>query len=192
MIVIKEKQSFYKKLFFYKSYFFRFNQFTSNLEDQELQDIITALNIKNRKKRIDFIYDKACDLIDANTCSNCCGFYENQCYVQRKINNNKYNGCCRMCYFQSENGCPTKNLACKLFQCSEVRKRHKVIEAKDIKILKLLSLRQRFLVKSDYFSTREEVLKDLYSFSFSYATIKMTCRLIKRDYQMWRGVYEKR
>ena len=31
-----------------------------------------------------------------------------------------------------------------------------------LKILKVLSIRQRFVVKSDYFSLREDVLKDLY------------------------------
>ena len=57
-----------------------------------------------------------------------------------------------MCKYQTNHGCSTNNLACKLFNCSEVIKRYEVITYKDLKLLKVLSLKNQFIVKSDYFS----------------------------------------
>ena len=37
----------------------------------------------------------------------------------------------------------------------------------------------QFIIKSDYFSTREDVLKDLYSYSFTYSTLRIVYRLVK-------------
>ena len=58
---------------------------------------------------------------------NICGFINNKCFVQRKNNSNNCNGCCRLCIYQSSNGCTTNNLTCKLFNCSEVKKRLRYI-----------------------------------------------------------------
>ena len=63
-------------------------------------------------------------------------------------------------------GCTTKNLTCKLFTCSEVEKRCQVIKFDDLKILNLLSYRNKMILKSDYFSKREDVINDLYYGSF--------------------------
>lgn len=81
--------------------------------------------------------------------------------------------------YKTDKGCSTKNLACKLFNCSEVYCRIKTIKFEDLRILKVLSFRQRLLVKSDYFSLRKDVLKDLYSYSITYSTIRIVIRLIK-------------
>ena len=81
--------------------------------------------------------------------------------------------------YQTKSGCPTKNLACKLFNCSYVKSRYEVIKYEDIKLLRLLSLKNRFIIKSDYFSKREDVLKDLYAYTLSYSTIRIVYRLIK-------------
>lgn len=141
--------------------------------------IVNALNIKNRKKRITYIYDSSCKLIDDNTKnSNICGFKNGKCYVQRNLNNEKCNGCCRKCLYQTNKGCPTKNLSCKLFNCSEVTSRYNTIKYDDLKILKLLSLKNRIIIKSDYFSRREDVLKDLYAYTLSYSTLRILYRII--------------
>lgn len=164
----------------YKSIFFKFCNFETKSND--IQDIIVvkALNIKNRKKRITFIYDSTCNYIDNfYNNENICGFKNCQCYIQRKNDKNLKYGCCRKCLYKSDKGCTTKNIACKLFNCSEVSCRRKVITYKDLKILKLLSLRQRTIIKSDFFSLREDVLKDLYSYSIFYSTIRITIRLIR-------------
>lgn len=168
----------------YKSFIFKKTQFiTERNVPLQIKYIVEALNIKKRKKRIEFIYDKSCEILDnhyPNT--DICGFKNNQCYAQQGKDNTRICGCCRRCIYQSCTGCKTKNLACKLFNCAEVRKRYKVLEYKDLKILKVLNLRQRLIVQSDFFSSREEVLKDLYSYSFIYSVIKISMRLFKNQF----------
>lgn len=172
---------FLRKLSIYKSILYCNTLFVvkSNINDNMIDYIINALNIKNRKKRITYIYDSSCKLIDDNTKSiNICGFKDDKCYVQRNLNNGKCNGCCRKCLYQTNKGCPTKNLSCKLFNCSEVTSRYNTIKYDDLKILKLLNLKNRIIIKSDYFSRREDVLKDLYAYTLSYSTLRILYRII--------------
>lgn len=174
-------KKFKKNLKYYKSLFYINTQFQieNNLNSKDLSLLCNVLNIKSRKKRIEYIYNQACNIIDNSTKGiNICGFKNNKCYVQRKKNNNKCNGCCRWCLHQTLNGCSTKNLTCKLFNCTEVKKRFKMLTYKDIDILKLLSIKNRLLIKHDYFSSREEVLKDLYSISLIYSVLRMFYRLV--------------
>ncbi len=178
----KDYNKLLKKLYIYKSILYYNTLFVvkNNINDKMLNYIIDALNIKKRKKRINFIYDQSCHLIDEkNKGINICGFKNERCYVQRKYNKGKCNGCCRMCIYQTKNGCSTKNLTCKLFNCSEVRKRYEVIDYNDLKLLKVLSLKNQLVIKSDYFSKREDVLKDLYSYTLTYSTLRIVYRLIK-------------
>lgn len=184
-IVIESKEDytkFIKRIILYKSILYINTEFQVKgcQVNDKLQQMINGLNIKNRYKRITYVYDTACSIIDSNTKGlNICGFKNNKCYIQQKQNNGKCNGCCRLCKYQNSNGCPTKNLACKLFNCSEVKKRYKTIEYKDLAILKLLSLKNRLIVKSDYFSTREEVLKDLYAYTLTYSILRIFFRSIR-------------
>lgn len=184
-IVIESKEDytkFIKRIILYKSILYINTEFKVKgcQVNDKIQQMINGLNIKNRYKRITYVYDTACSIIDSNTKGlNICGFKNNKCYIQQKQNNGKCNGCCRLCKYQNSNGCPTKNLACKLFNCSEVKKRYKTIEYKDLAILKLLSLKNRLIVKSDYFSTREEVLKDLYAYTLTYSILRIFFRSIR-------------
>lgn len=192
VVMKKIAKNYYKTtrfLFLYKSFLFRFVTFTTDSEELQDQIIVNALNIKNRKKRITYIYDSACKIIDDyNAFENICGFKNCQCYLNR---NTKYKyGCCRLCKYKSDTGCPTSNLACKLFNCSEVCSRRKVIKYEDLKILKVLSIRQRFVVKSDYFSLREDVLKDLYCYTLTFAIIRIILRLFKNIIVRDKKTYE--
>lgn len=176
---------FYRKLFFYKSFIFKKTKFTVETNYEEVKPIINALNIKKRKERIIYIYDEACNQIDKHYQNkNICGFKNNKCYVQQKLQNGTINGCCRMCLYQSTKGCTTKNLTCKLFTCSEVEKRCKVIKFDDLKILNLLSFRNRMILKSDYFSKREDVIKDLYYGSILIWSVRIVIRLIINFYTL--------
>ena len=176
---------FYRKLFFYKSFIFKKTHFTVETNFEEVKPIINALNIKKRKPRIIYIYDEACNQIDKHYQNkNICGFKNNKCYVQQKLQNGTINGCCRMCLYQSTKGCTTKNLTCKLFTCSEVEKRCKVIKFDDLKILNLLSFRNRMILKSDYFSKREDVIKDLYYGSLLIWSVRIVIRLIINFYTL--------
>ncbi len=176
---------FYRKLFFYKSFIFKKTHFTVETNFEEVKPIINALNIKKRKERIIYIYDETCNQIDKHYQNkNICGFKNNKCYVQQKLQNGTINGCCRMCLYQSTKGCTTKNLTCKLFTCSEVEKRCKVIKFDDLKILNLLSFRNRMILKSDYFSKREDVIKDLYYGSLLIWSVRIVIRLIINFYTL--------
>ena len=186
--VINDKaalDNFYRKLFFYKSFIFKKTTFTVETKYEQIKPIIKALNIKKRKDRITYIYDEACRQIDNHYKNkNICGFKNNKCYVQQKLNNGTINGCCRLCKYQSEKGCKTVNLTCKLFTCSEVEKRCKIITFDDLKILNLLSYRNKMILKSDYFSKRENVIKDLYYGSVILWAIRIIIRLINNFYTL--------
>ena len=164
IIKIDNTNKFYKKLFIYKSFLYKKVLFESNNKD--IIPIIKALNIKNRKKRIIYIYDYACSYVDnymKKQNSNPCGFKNCKCIVQRKENSKNINGCCRKCYLNTSKGCSTSNLTCKLFYCNDMKNKYKTLKIKDIKILKLLSFRQRIMINSCYFITRERYIKNLYN-----------------------------
>lgn len=170
------KINLYKSILYCKTIFIVENK----INEENIDYIINALNIKNRRKRIEYIYDQSCYFIDEKVKNtNICGFKNGKCYVQRKLNSEQCNGCCRKCIYQTKNGCSTKNLSCKLFNYSEVTSRYKVIRFNDLKILKILNLKNRFIIKSSYFSKREDVLNDLYSYSIIYSTFRIIYRLIK-------------
>lgn len=185
VIIINNSKDYVKLLKhikYYKimSYFNITFEIQNNIKNDEVHAISKALNIKKRKKRIEYVYDEICRFIDSkNKNINICGFEHNKCHVQLLKGSDKCNGCCRTCLYQSTNGCLTKNLACKMFYCSEVKKRYKVLKYDDLNLLKLLSWKQRFIIKSDYFSLREDVLKDLYSISIIYSSSRILYRMIR-------------
>lgn len=171
-----KKINIYKSILYYNTLF----EVKNNINEKNIDYITNALNMKNRKKRIEYVYAQSCKLIDRkNQGINICGFENGKCWVQRKIKNGKCNGCCRKCIYQTSNGCSTKNLSCKLFNCTEVKSRYDVIRYNDLKLLKLLSKKNQIIIKSDYFSKREDVLKDLYSYSLIYSTFRIVYRLIR-------------
>lgn len=170
----------YKKYKKYKTFIYKNTEFIYNGENQEIKDIIEVLNKKTRLQRIAYIYDKSCEQIDKKfEGENICEFKCNQCIVQRKHNLKEKNGCCRVCRLQTSTGCPSKNLTCKLFFCDEVKNKYEVITFKDLKLLNLLTRRQRVILKFDMFSTREEVLTDLYIGFITLAAFRELYMLIK-------------
>ena len=159
---IKDKEKFIKKLFLYKH--LKIFKYETKIKDKELTIIINALNIRSRYKRLNYIVNEGCNYIDEyyKKC-NLCKFENNKCICHRKLNKNYINGCCRKCRYQSNKGCITKNVACKLFNCTYVDYNGlKKIEFKDIKLFKLLNPYQRYILKNDYFSSVNEVTTDLY------------------------------
>ena len=168
---------FYKKLFFYRSFFCLFLKFDTNYA--EIKPIINALNIKNKYKRIEYIYNFGVNYLDNyynNLKPNICEFNCNKCIVQR-INNLKYNnGCCRMCIYKSNRGCKTSNLTCKLFYCSRIRDKYKTYDYNNFKIIKCLDLRRQFILKEDYFTSKEDAILDLKIGLLFIITIKIVIR----------------
>ena len=166
-IIVKNKKDYkrfiknikiYKTILYHNIYFY-----LEDNDNEELNNIITALNIKDRYNRIVFVYNKACEYIDNNLNYNdICDFKCNKCIYQREHNNNS-NGCCRTCKYLKNGKCSTKNLACKLFYCPSIRKNNKILRIKDINILKLFSLKNKILLKTEFFRSYEDVLNDLKS-----------------------------
>lgn len=170
-------KNFYHNIKFYR--FFRFIEFVS--DNQEIEPIIKALNIKKRNERIIYIYDYACSFIDHYWQNiNYCGFKNNKCYTQQYKGCRYKNGCCRLCVYQSLKGCTTSNLTCKLYYCTEVCKRYNVLKYDDIKILKLFSFRQKIIIKHSYFCSREQILFDLKYLGIILYTLKIFCCQIIR------------
>ena len=63
-IEITNKDQFFKDIFWYKKPWYRNTVFKSNIQDEQLQYAIEALNIKKRNRRIEFVYDAICKLLD--------------------------------------------------------------------------------------------------------------------------------
>ena len=172
---VDDYNKFIKKIKRYKVIFYKNKKFinSSNKIFKDIPFIIEALNIKNKKKRIDYVYDYCCKYIDEYcTNKNYCEFKNNKCLTQ--YNNNYFNGCCRGCRYQSNNGCTTSNITFKLFYCNKVKEKHKVVTKDDLKILNCLPFRNRVIVSHDFFVSREEMLKDLHLNSlliFSFKTL---------------------
>lgn len=155
-------RKFQRRLFFYRSFFCYFVVFHDDHSCLPITKIITALNLKNKKKRITYIYDTLCEDIDHYYCKkNLCDFKNNQCLIQRR-NRRFDNGCCRRCQYVSSSGCTTSNFACKMFYCHSAIEKTTPLTYDDLPLLRCLSIRQRFLLKSDYFSSREDVINDLW------------------------------
>ncbi len=174
-MIVKDKDKFIKYLFIYK--WFVFTKFSTDIDDIELSYIINALNIKSRYKRIKYIINTGCDYID-NYYKSCklCSFKNNKCICHRKTNKSYVNGCCRRCIYQSNKGCTTKNVACKLFNCSYVDyNKITKLSFNDVLLFRLLNPFQRIILQSDYFAKVEEVTLDLYG-----GVIFLLCRLFYR------------
>lgn len=157
---INDKKKLSKSIWLYKYLFF----IKFETDNPELMPFIHALNIKSRYRRIAYVYDKICDEID-DYYSSCklCDFKKGQCVLHRTKKLNYLNGCCRFCLYQTDKGCSTRNAACKLFVCSyaDIGKLRR-LEAKNLNFIKFFNHYQRYVLINDYFSTREQVIFDLY------------------------------
>ena len=153
----EEYQAFLKKLPAYRGIRGRFTSFdiTGSVHQDELKDLAEALNIKNRRKRITFLYDRACDIIDKYNEENRISCrYNSEGICEDPKHGKKKNGCCFLCYLQSECGCPDRNLSCKLYFCDHICKKFHPLTMEDIDLLKLFSWSQREIIKTNVFVTR--------------------------------------
>ena len=170
----------YKK---FKSILYKKKQIEYKGNSDEIKEIAKVLNIKSRMKRLEYIFDKSCEQIDNKFKDiNICEFKCNQCIIQRENKSFEVNGCCSSCRFQSNSGCTTKNLTCKLFFCDYIKEKYDVVKFEDLKLLNLLTRRQRLILKFDLFSSREEVLIDLFFGSIILAAFSQVKTLIRNSY----------
>lgn len=177
----KDIKSFDRKIWLYKGIFYKNVNFIlkNNTENKSYDSVINALNIKKYKKRIEYIYDAICEEIDNyNSANNInCEFKDGQCMVQH--GSSLCNGCCLACPLQTSKGCPSKNVTCKMFVCSEVKKKYNTLKYKDLKVLKCLSLRNNIIIRDNFFVTRESFLNTLYWGSLIIYCTKITINLFR-------------
>lgn len=161
---------------------------TDNKEVRQISLLVEALNIKNKNKRLEFIYDKSCDLLDDDFYGkNICEFKKDKCLKNRK-NKELGGGCCcdsnhlTMCPYLTNKGCSIRCLACKFHICSELRKKGYRYNMNDIYLLRyLLNWKQKIMVYNDFFMTKEEVLKDIKKNSIILWSFSSGKKFIKYD-----------
>lgn len=169
-----------KWIFLYKTNLFKLFIYKTNNID--MQNIVNALNIKSRRKRITYVYEEAIKVINNYYSDDLCQFKDNQCIAQRKNNSKTTNGCCRTCPLLTNNGCSSVNITCKLLYCKTALNNMKSLKLSDINILKCLSVGQRLILKTDYYSTKKQVINDLY-YGIVIYFIRSFFRDVKRDFK---------
>jgi len=151
---------------------------TDDKELKQLSLLVEALNIKDKKQRLAFVYDKSCELLDNDFYGkNLCEFKSNKCMHDR-IHAKSMDGCCRSndnskkCPYINNHRCTVKCLACKFHVCYCLRKKGIKYKVNDIYLLKYLyNWKQKIMIYNNFFMTREENLKDVYRNSIIYWTL---------------------
>ena len=175
--LLDSKNKKYKVLYKEKEYI----KESSIKEIRQISQVIEALNIKDKKKRLTFVYNRACDILDDDFYGkNVCGFKNNKCFQDRK-KKTKCDGCCRCndnkkhCRYLINHICSTRCLACKFHICYTLKKKGYKYKVNDILVLKyLLNWKQRIMVYLDFFMTPEEVIEDLYKNNIVKWTFRKT------------------
>lgn len=136
-----------------------------------LKDIEKAINMKNKRERIEFIYDKVCDYLDDDFIKkNKCLFKNNQCISDRSKNYDKNCGCCRsrngeLCQYLKDGRCTIRNMGCKFFVCPTLKKRGVTYKTTDFPLLKYFcSFRQRIVLRYTIFVPKEKVIERVLSY----------------------------
>ena len=117
-----------------------------------------------------------CDYLDSEFNSkNICGFSCNICKRKKEqLKNNKKliyykNGCCynykkrKICeYFMPNMGCSIKNIGCKIFTCSYLKKQGYKYGLDDIYLARyFFNRRQKFYIEYTFFKDKETIMKGI-------------------------------
>ena len=179
VVTIHDYRQLNRFLFLYRSFLFKRVFFISSIKDEEILKMIEALNLKKRKERITYVLEEACNYIDNYYKNrNVCKFKNNKCDCHRALKKEIENGCCFKCKYQSANGCTTKNVACKLFLCSYAKRGIVPLDEKEIAILKILTRKERYIMRYDFFSNISDVTKDIY-YGFCIGGLRIEYRYLK-------------
>ena len=157
----------------------------NNISNNDLFNLIVSLNvckIKNKYKRLEYIYDSACRYLDNEFKSNnICGFENDICDANRKCNIK--NGCCRRfankifglpiknefidCKYQKDKKCIADCLGCKLFCCDIIIEKGYKFTTYNVPLIRYyFNFIQKIIIKTKVFTPKEEILKILKIFNF--------------------------
>lgn len=154
------------------------------LKDEEFANIMQALDIKDKKERYIFLYDRTCEYLDSFFYEkNYCDFRDNKCGEKRTTNSTI--GCCRhyknkflgpflignkfvKCEYLGEDcKCSAKCLSCKLYTCDYLEKKGVKFNIDDIPYLYLFfNPIQKWIIKTSVYTTKEKIIKKLLKYSF--------------------------
>lgn len=128
---------------------------------------IHAINIKDKYKKYEYIYNKMCDFLDKNVCV-LCNFERDKCELDRLGKSvHGVNGCC---YFKSlglcnflDKGCPKRSLSCKIYMCQHIEKKYKFKSKVDTyPLLRLFfNKKQKDIIHYSYRKSFNEIIDEL-------------------------------
>lgn len=153
-----------------------------NPYEYEINVAILAIQIENKKARLEFLYDKICFYLDY-IChiNNLCNFKNDQCFA--KQNTDVTMGCCHHfpnkkwgllyqkrlvpCEFLSKKGCTTQSIGCKMFVCDEVKKKGYKFTVNNVLLIKyFFNFLQKFVIKTSTFESKECIMEKLLKYDF--------------------------
>ena len=146
------------------------------VESKDLEMIKTAINIKNREDRYNYIYDTVCKILDDRICNeNYCEFENDVCIRFKKENPNHKNGCCEWkgrgkCKYLINSECTMKTcMACKLFTCPFLYKEKGIRQRiNDYVLIKYFFNRnQKYILECSFWTPKEIVMKRLLANNFN-------------------------
>lgn len=143
-------------------------------------DIIKCLKavfIKEKRKRIEYIYDQVCNDLDEEFAkNNYCDFKDDVCTGKRNCGERVTMGCChkfkhpltmngelKECPYLVDKHCSTQCITCRLFTCDAIKVKFKL---KDITLIEsFFNPIQKLIVKTNFFTKREKIIDRLVLFS---------------------------
>lgn len=153
-----------------------YNKPTKKLEKyQDYLEVIKTFNIKNREKRISYIYDYLCNYFDEDMKkNNYCEFKDGTCIANRLgCSIHEKDGCCYirkkeykgLCKYLTDKGCSNPNPSCKIYMCEYLNKVKKVPNYDTHKIYLtncFFNYKEHAFFRRHYFITKEEYLKEYF------------------------------
>ena len=151
----------------------RFN-FKEDIKDEillrDIKSIETAINLKTKEERYDYIYDTVCKYLDDRIINeNYCEFKDDVCIKFREEDPSHKNGCCEYsgrgkCKYLIDSVCTMKTcMACKLFTCKYLYE-HKGIRQRinDYPLIKyFFNNNQKYILECSFWTPKEIVMKRL-------------------------------
>ena len=135
--------------------------------DKSLKEVEKALNIKDKEKRYNYIYDRICFDLDEKIKTNYCEFCNDICFRDREKNNNHKNGCCECagrgkCKYLINSECTMKTcMACKLFTCPALKKKGIKQSINDFVLSNFFDSKEKYILENSFWTPKEIVMERL-------------------------------
>lgn len=151
----------------------------NKIKKEEIETAIYTMNIKDKKEKLEYTYDKICERIENDlSMYKYCNFENNKCIAQRDKSNkknypiNEYNGCCyntekkEQCNKLKNKKCTIQPIACRLFVCKYLKDRGVAYEVRNsIQTRLFLNIMQKPVIIWSFYMPKEEVIAKLLKWS---------------------------